>query len=260
LYDVVGPRSSSYGSRTYLISGVAKRLALGVIPTFGFNTVQHGPSSSHVGAGDVTLLGAYELTRFNEGSRMPATSFVLQETLPTGRYDRLGNNPSDGFGAGAYTTSLSLYSQTYFWLPNGRILRSRLDASWAFSSRPSVHDASVYGTQTGFRGRVSPGDNVFVSASLEYSMTRRWVLAADLGYGENGVTSVIGHNVLTQNDSQTSGDIRTGIASNAALSVVPAVEFNLTANLGVILGVRKTFPCRNSTATLTPVMAINFVR
>ena len=39
--------------------------------------------------------------------------------------------PADGFGAGTYSTNVGLYSQYFFWMPNGRILRTRLDVSYS---------------------------------------------------------------------------------------------------------------------------------
>jgi hypothetical protein len=35
--------------------------------------------------------------QFHEGRWSPTTSIAVQETLPTGKYDRLGERPSDGF-------------------------------------------------------------------------------------------------------------------------------------------------------------------
>jgi hypothetical protein len=51
---------------------------------------------------------------------------VLSETFPTGRYERLDEHPADGFGAGAYATTVSLYSQDYFWLSTGTPLYPRV--------------------------------------------------------------------------------------------------------------------------------------
>jgi hypothetical protein len=45
-----------------------------------------------------------------------------------------------------------------------------------------------------------------------------------------------------------------------AIGFIPAVEYNWTPNLGVIVGVRRIMPGRNSAGSVTPVMAINFVR
>src|ERR1700720_1684666 len=95
-YDGAGARRTAaradgFGSLTYVVYGLADRVAVGMIPTAGFNTVRGGPSSAAPGLTDNSLLAQYGLTRFHEGSWMPATAVNVQETLPTGRYDRLGN-------------------------------------------------------------------------------------------------------------------------------------------------------------------------
>jgi hypothetical protein len=84
------------------------RVAVGLIPTAGFVAVSDGPNSSGVRLGDAGLLAQYRLTQVRPGSSMPTVSIAVQETFPTGRFDRLGDRPSDGVGAGAYTTALSL--------------------------------------------------------------------------------------------------------------------------------------------------------
>lgn len=73
---------------------------------------------------------------------------IDQRAGDAGRYDHLAN-PSDGLGSGAYTTTLSTYFMSYFWLPNGRILRTRLDLSYAIPVELSVGDRSVYGPLAG---------------------------------------------------------------------------------------------------------------
>src|ERR1044072_3109117 len=91
----------SYGSLTYLLYGVTDSFTAGVIPTFGFNDVESGPDSSGVGVGDVTLQAQWRLSQCHEGRPIPTASFVLQQTLPTGKYDQLGTRAADGIGAGA---------------------------------------------------------------------------------------------------------------------------------------------------------------
>ena len=63
----------------------------------------------------MTLLAQYGgSTQFHAGSWIPTTSFVVQETFPTGKYDRLdASAKATGFRGQAYTTTLALYSQTY---------------------------------------------------------------------------------------------------------------------------------------------------
>jgi hypothetical protein len=195
LYNVTAAHSNGFGSLTYIRYGLADELTVGLIPTFGFNKLSDGPGSSGVGRGDLNVLAQYRLTQFHPGSWIPTASFEVQETFPTGRYDRLAERPGDGFGAGAYTTTLSLNTQTYFWLPNSRILRMRFNVSQAFSSEAHVQGVSVNGTGTGFHGHAAPGNSTFVDASWEYSLTRTWALALDATYHHSANTHVAGYDV-----------------------------------------------------------------
>ncbi len=123
------PHSNSFGSLTYLIYGATDRLSIGALPTFGYTTVSNGLGSSGIGFGDIALQAQYRLAQYHPGSWIPTTSVNVQETFPTGRYDKLGDRPNDGFGSGVYTTTLSLYTQTYFWTQSGRIVRARFNFS-----------------------------------------------------------------------------------------------------------------------------------
>ena len=259
LYDVTAAHSNSFGSRTYVLYGLADRVTVGIIPIASFNVVSHGPSSSGVGLGDLTLLGQYRLTQFHEGSGIPAIGVMVQETFPTGKYDRLGDHPSNAFGSGAYTTTLALNSQMYFWMPNGRILRMRFDASEAISSNVNVEDVSVYGTEAGFRGNAKPGSSFLADASWEYSLTRSWVLALDVTYVHNGHTRVTGYNILDPTNVQNPPSIRLDSGSSEAFGFAPAIEYNWKPNLGVLLGTRVIALGRNTPTTITPAVAINFV-
>lgn len=249
------PHSNGFGSLTYVLYGLTDRVSIGVIPTAGYNEVSSGPSSAGVGLGDVTLQFQYRLTQFHEGSRIPTASIAVQETFPTGKYDGLGNRPSDGFGSGAYTTTVALFSQTYFWLPNRRILRMRLNVLPAFSSIVNVQDVSVYGTAAGFRGHARPGSSIFVDAAWEYSLTRRWVLALDATYRHQGNTSVTGYDILGSNPAK----IQLNSGPSDAFGLAPAIEYNWKRNLGVLVGARVIAAGRNTAATITPAVAINFV-
>ena len=249
------PRSDSYGSLTYILYGITDRFTAGLIPTFGYTETSAASDSSGVQAGDLTLQGQYRLSQFHEGSRVPTMSLVLQETLPTGKYDRLGNQPNDGFGSGAYTTTIALYSQYYLWMPNGRILRTRLNVSYAFSNDVDVEGVSVYGTGQGFRGEAQPGDVFTLNSSWEYSITRNWVFAFDLVYQHDASTQVSGTD--SSSDSAVPIDAESGSAWR--FGVAPAVEYNFNSRVGVIAGARWFGAGKNTSATITPVMAINMV-
>lgn len=257
--DVMTGGSHGFGSRTYLVYGLLDRMPVGVIPTAAFTRVNGGPSSSRVRLGDVTFATQYRLTQFREGGWVPTTSVVLQETLPTGKYDRLGDRSSDASGGGAYTTTLALYSQRYFWLPNGRVLRMRLDVSQAVSRAVHVEGVSVYGTDAGFRGSAKPGTSLFVDPSWAYSVTRKVVFALEATYTRNGNTRVTGYDGPFPTGAQDPPRVRRDSGPGGAFAVVPAVEYSWTPNLGVLVGARAIAGGRNTTASMTPVVAVNFV-
>ena len=244
------------GSLTYVLYGLTERVTLGMIPRLGFNEPAGAPNSSGVGLGDLTLQAGFGLTSFEDGHRTPALSVVLDETLPTGRYQRL-TRPSDGFGAGACTTGLSIYSQDYLWMPNGRILRVRLDLTYSLSSSVSVHDLSVYGTPPGFSGRAFPGDSFVADAAGEYSVTRNWVLALDVVYQHADDTLVRG--ALAPSGAAPGTNFLAHSGSSYALQLAPAIEYNWTSRIGVLLGVRVIAAGRNTTASVTPAVAVNMV-
>jgi hypothetical protein len=245
------------GSLSYLIYSVTDRLAVGMIPRFGYNEPAGADNSSQVGVGDLTLQAQYGIAQFEDGHLWPAISVVLAETVPTGRYERL-SRPADGLGSGVYSTALSVYSQDYLWMPNGRILRVRLDLTYQASAAAGVQDASVYGTSNGFRGRVYPGDAATVDFAAEYSLTRSWVLAMDLVYQHADSTRVAGIQPqlpgtgALMNFEQASG-------ASASLGFAPAVEYSWSSRAGVIAGVRIIPTGRNVTTSITPAIAINLV-
>lgn len=178
--------------------------------------------------------------------------------VPDGRYDRLGARTSDGLGSGTYTTTLSLYTQSYFWMPNGRILRMRVNVARGFSSTARVQGVSVYGTDAGFRGSATPGPTVVADASWEYSLTRGWVLTLEFNSRHQSRTTVRGVE-MPADSGDTGAPVRLDAPASNAFAIAPAVEYSWTPNIGVLLAVRVIPQGHNTTRSITPVIAINIV-
>lgn len=244
------------GSLAYLEYGVVDRFTLGLIPRLGLHESAAGQESAGLAVGDFTVQGAYGLTQFRQGSWMPATSLVIGETFPTGKYDRLDGRTDGALGSGAYSTTLSLYSQTYLWMPNGRILRTRLDLSYSLSRWASLRGMSVYGTSAGFAGRAHPGPTAIADLAFEYSLTQRWVLATDIWWEHDGSTRVEGGYAQSLTPSLPAYLVQDS-GSDDLLYLAPAIEYNWSARMGVIAGARLGVWGRNATATVTSVAAIN---
>lgn len=249
------PSEDNWGSLTYLLYGLTDRVTVGLVPHFGYRRAHDGGRSSGIGVGDLSVQAQYRLTQWREGGRMPTLSVMVSESLPIGRHDRLDHRPNDGFGSGAYATTVGLYGQTLGWTPNGRILRTRLDLSYTRSAEASVRGMSVYGTPAGFRDRAKPGDGFNADLAFEYSATRNWVLALDVAWQRDASTRVTG--TYPDGGGAARHDARSG--GSHALILAPAVEYNWTPNMGVIVGARIIPAGRNITASVTPAVAFNYV-
>jgi hypothetical protein len=251
LYDAISGSTNSVNSLTYLLYGVTDRLTIGLVPTAGYNSVRGGADSSGVQLGDTQLRAQYGLTSLDAERGIPDLAIALIQTMPTGKYDRLGPRPNNGFGNGATTTAIAFYSQMVFWLPNGRLLRTRIDLSQSISRRTSVEDESIYGTGAGFRGHARPGNSFSADATFEYSLTRNWVLALDVIYNHG--------NAAIARGTQDGKSIRLNSGTSDGIGFAPAIEFSWTPNIGVLAGVRIIPKGHNTSASVTPAVAINYV-
>lgn len=263
-YDADGerdnvPDSHFFGSQTYVLYGLADRVSVGMIPRFGYLDVSEGRDSSGIRIGDLTFQAQYKLTDFDPSRRTPTTAVVAQVTVPTGKHDELGDRPADGLGSGAYSATLALYSQYLFWMPNGRILRTRLNISQTFSDVADVSDVSVYGTGEGFRGHAAPGDSFSIVAAGEYSITRNWVFAIDLAYERSASTGLQGTVLERLNGIEQRTVVSERFPSRWRFGLSPAIEYNFTSRVGVIVGALWYPVGRNADATITPVVAVNMV-
>ena len=247
-YDVRKPGMNAFGSQTFMLYGLTDKVTVGVIPSFGYTRLGGGASSSRIGVGDVSLHAQYGLTTFDAKSGRPAMAVAIEESLPVGKFDNL-DRASDGFGSGTHTTTLAFYAQDIFWMPNGRILRSRINLSQAFSAPVDVSGLSVYGTQAGFHGKARPGSGFTFDNSWEYSLSRHWGVAVDFLYRHDGRTEVTG--------ADGSGPVHLTSHASDTFAVAPAVEYNWNANLGVLFGLRVIPTTATTKASLTPVVALS---
>lgn len=254
VYDASSPHADGFGSLTYMLYGLTDRLTVGLMPVLGYNRVDGPGDSRGIGLGDVSVQAQYRLTDVPAGGSRPTVSLQLQETLPTGKYNRLGRRPGDGLGSGATTTTLQVNTQTYFWLSNGRILRMRFNVAQSFSTRAQIEDISVYGTPDGFRGHARPGSSFFVNAAWEYSLSQRWVLALDVTYRRSHGARVRGYDL-----HDASPALRLDGRSSEAFGFAPAIEYSWSSRFGVLFGTRVITGGHNTTTTITPAVAFNYV-
>jgi hypothetical protein len=240
---------------TWLIEyGVTDQISVEVVPAFGYG-IGHDNSSSNIQFGDFKALLQYTLHRFKKGEWLPTIAIAVAEIFPTGQYDQLGNHPGDGFGMGSFQTELALWTQDYFWLPNGRILRTRFNFTTDIpTGNIGVRDASVYGTDNGFRGHANLGNQYKVDLSFEYSLTSRWVPVIEFYYAHSDRGQISG---IQRTASGMVHLPANGSPSTEYFEIDPAIEYNFNSNIGIIAGAQIAVTGRNSGATVIPQFAVN---
>jgi hypothetical protein len=194
-------------------------------------------------------LSQLRLTHFTPEHRVPTIAIVLNEVIPTGKDDRLGPK-QEGQGSGSFATEIGVNAQYYFLLGNGRLLRARINLLHSLPGGADVKDRSVYGTVRGFRGRARPGARTTLIAAVEYSVTREWVVALDVIGESNRRTKLDGRYPDGSTVSATS-------PLRSSLGFAPAVEYNWSDTSGVLLGVWVSPRGHNSSASVTPAIAIS---
>lgn len=244
----------AFRSVTLLEYGFSDRLLIALLPSFGYNLAEHGPDSHGVQLGDTTLRMQYMIHKFERGSWLPTVALSYAQGFPTGKYDGLAGHPADGLGSGVLSSTFGLFTQDYFWMPNGRILRARLNFTYQMADADaSVDGVSVYGTGPGFNGKVDTGDTFTTDLAFEYSLTRHWAPAVDVVYSHTDGTTIHG----TQISNGLVTHVGADSGSSESISVAPAMEYNWNSHYGMIVGADVVVAGRNTAATVTPQAALN---
>ncbi len=164
----------------------------------------------------------------------PALRFSVFVTFPTGRYNHLNptKNGIDATGAGSYQTTLSVNMSKVFWQIPTHPFRLRFAFNYTIPSTVQVRRFNAYGGGFGTRGRVRPGNFLEVDSSIEWSFTKKWVLAVDFVYTYGNHATFSGYRGVNTDGSPA----RIGAPSSESFSIAPAIEYNPTHSLGILAG------------------------
>ena len=224
------------------------RLSVQALPSFDHISNDRG-SSSGLGFGDLPLELEYRFKNENGRTGSPSITVSLGITLPTGDYQHLGNQ-LNGIGSGAYFAKQGLVVESLFDTQGGHPMRIKLfAAAYEPLATAPVRDVSVFGTEQGFRGRAKPGAFGQIGLAAGYAMSQRWVLAIDV------VQNFAAGNRLTGTGAAGEAIAIQG-PHRSATALAPALEYNWSANAGVIAGVEISVAGRNSTSYAAPQIAL----
>ena len=168
---------------------------------------------------------------------LPWLKFTLQETFPSGQYQR-AKNTAELSGLGTYGSNANILFYKLFHLSDLHYLSTFLSIGYTVNSWVHVHGLNAYGTGS---GTVKPGDGFRAIFSFEYTLNQNWVFAMD--------------NVYLHTNKNRSSTLPS--PSEEQLSIAPAIEYNFSDNFGIIAGSWFTVAGRNSQQFYSGVIAFD---
>ena len=257
-YDDTGGRHTSHPKfRQWQIAvpmtyGITDAFGIQVTPTAA-RTSGGGSHTDGLRIGDTNVRLQQRLLGPAADGTGTILAVALARNITTGKYHRLDTNPLNGTGSGAARTVFTVGAQRLYWLDDGQALRWRSQVAWSPSpDRIRIRDASVYGTDAGFRGHATPGQMWNATLAAEYALDTRWVLVGEAIWNRTGTVRVRG-------SAGNGTAVDRGLPFASSFSLAPAVEYHFNASIGLIAGVQFTVAGRNVTDYVAPQAALNMV-
>lgn len=226
-----------------IIHGIAKSFDLEILPQMYINS-RSGETSTRFG--DFTLFIGYQALK--ESRYIPALRWTIQETFPSGQYDKLSSYGTAASGGGSYQTGTSLNFLKRFKIDDLHTFNLYWSLSYTIPSPVTLKGRNVYGGDPTTRGKVYPGNIFQLINSFEFNLTRHFAIACDI------VNLWRDHGRFSGRTIQSSKR-----QSSYQLSFAPALEYNFSKNLGIIAGSWLTATGRSAAAFKSVVVAINYV-
>lgn len=237
---------------TLIKYAITNHLSVQALPQIRYMWNGHTTASS-IHFADLPFELQYRWINQKDHLYQPSLSTIVGMIFPTGNYNNLGRR-LDGVGTGNYTLRFGLQSQAAYVLFN-RALRVRV---WGMGREPlnsvNLRNISSYGTSTGFQGNAKSKLFGNTGFSLEYGLNKKWLLSFDCVYDWAKGTRIKGFyhtkpNSYYRNVNGASHDIQ----------IAPAIEFNPSPRIGIIVGAALTVDGHNTNNFVQPQMAVDFV-
>jgi hypothetical protein len=233
-------------SSTFFQYGVTKNFDFQIVPQFSWN---HTEGASKWTVGDMGIILDYQLLHIKKDKWWPNIKFVLQGTVPFGKYQHL--NPkkkgTDRGGTGSINPRVGIVVGKIAQFSQFHFLRTRAFVGYTVPNPVHVKGLNAYGGGKGTRGKVFPGQSFVGLVGFEYTLSANWVLACDFQYLHTNKQRFKGHTV----DSMKA-------PSSEQWSLAPAIEYDWSTHIGIISGVWFTAAGRNSPVFANWATAANF--
>jgi hypothetical protein len=188
-----------------------------------------------------------------ETDTWPNIRLTLTESFPTGRYNDLSRTRSSvqATGSGSYETYFTLdMSKVVYWIP-WHPINLKLTSIYTIPTKVNVKGFSSYGGGHDTDGKVTPGNNFTTIVAFEFSFNQQIVYAMDISYLITSKTKFSGNNGTIEGE-----DAINTAPESQQLSLTPSMEYNFTANAGIIAGAWFSVMGKNSIAFTGGVVSL----
>ncbi len=225
--------------------GIASFMDFTLVPSFFYTYI--GDESSWR-FGDMFAQVTFQMTT-ETGLNGFASKFAIGEIFPLGEYQHLDSEKrlTDSAGGGSFGTSFGFVFSKRWNLYSFHYFAARMSTTAILFSQVKVHGLNSYGGGRGTNGRVFPGTSFPLLFGFEYNLTQNWVLALDIASTYSFRTRFKGSSFYP-----------VGWGPSYSLSFAPAIEYNYSANIGLIGGVWLSALGRNSPQYINYVIAMNW--
>lgn len=195
---------------------------------------------------------------------LPSAKISIRQTFPLGKYQNLDPRKlgTDSNGLGSWTTALSLNTSKLFHLSGRHYLNLYLDFLYAIPTSVHVKSFNAYGGGYGTRGKIDPAHSFQLFFAFEYSFTQNWAIACDfLGTWNSSIRFSGDPGIAPMSDQNIDpSGLPATLDRLAAIqySLAPAIEYNWTDDLGLIVGAWFTVAGKNISSFSSGVIALNY--
>ena len=233
--------------------GITKNFGIEALVSFISNFTK-GKSANYFQ--DTIVFFGYQVSNDIKGSWIPDCRLLLQETFPTGKYQKLDPSKEgiDSTGFGSFQTGPVVAFRKLFYLPES-FFSLEWSLTYLFPSSVDVKGFNSYGGGYGTDGKVLPGQTLVAFLSGEYSINQRWALAFDSELLYQSKSQFTGQAGVT-----SSGTIaNTELPNSLQISFAPEFEYNFNINSGLLAGVWFTVVGKNSEAFASAFLSYLYI-
>jgi hypothetical protein len=189
-------------------------------------------------------------------SWIPSIKFGFQETFPNGKYNNLNreNDYTDQGGSGSWVSTFELAFGKILHIYSDQWVQLRFNIDYGLFTSVHVKGLNSYGGAIGTNGILRPGQKLSFDFSIEYSLTRHIALACDFSgefQSKSRFTRLSGENMDTT-------PVVNPLCSSIQYSLAPAIEYNFSHSLGIIVGTWFTLAGKNSSKFSNALIALNY--